>query len=74
MTNLAGALDIASYMSTVLVVAELCHEQLARESKLGMDVAASEFWKKHEGVYDLDFKNPDSQPESKPLPVMCMSP
>jgi enolase len=30
---------------------------------LGMDVAASEFYK--EGVYDLDFKNPASAPESK---------
>lgn len=28
-----------------------------------MDVAASEFFK--EGVYDLDFKNPASAPESK---------
>lgn len=30
--------------------------------KIGMDVAASEFYK--EGKYDLDFKNKDSNPES----------
>lgn len=34
-------------------------------TKLETLLAASEFWKKDEGVYDLDFKNPDSQPESK---------
>jgi len=33
--------------------------------KLGMDVAASEFWKKEDSVYDLDFKNPESAEESK---------
>jgi len=31
--------------------------------KIGTDVAASEFYK--DGVYDLDFKNPDSSPEMK---------
>merc|ERR1712187_1014505 len=30
--------------------------------KIGTDVAASEFYK--DGKYDLDFKNPDSKPES----------
>ncbi|RUS22787.1 enolase [Endogone sp. FLAS-F59071] len=30
--------------------------------KIGMDVAASEFYK--EGKYDLDFKNPDSDPKA----------
>lgn len=30
--------------------------------KIGMDVAASEFYK--EGKYDLDFKNPDSDPKT----------
>jgi enolase len=49
---------------------ELCVQAINKAGytdrvKLGMDVAASEFWKKDEGVYDLDFKNPDSQPESK---------
>jgi len=34
--------------------------------KIGMDVAASEFFKKHEekGCYDLDFKNPASDPKT----------
>ncbi|VDO86906.1 unnamed protein product, partial [Soboliphyme baturini] len=33
--------------------------------KIGMDVAASEFCKEHDGkkVYDLDFKNPQSDPK-----------
>lgn len=49
---------------------ELCVEAIAKAGyaekvKLGMDVAASEFWKKEEAVYDLDFKNPESAPESK---------
>ncbi|KAL3315932.1 phosphopyruvate hydratase [Cichlidogyrus casuarinus] len=35
--------------------------------KIGMDVAASEFYK--EGKYDLDFKNKNSAPESKKTPV-----
>jgi len=35
----------------------------AGKVKLAMDVAASEFYK--DGLYDLDFKNPDSKPESK---------
>lgn len=28
--------------------------------KVGMDVAASEFWKDHTKMYDLDFKNPNN--------------
>lgn len=28
--------------------------------KIGMDVAASEFWKEDMSMYDLDFKNPDN--------------
>lgn len=28
--------------------------------KIGMDVAASEFWKDDSSMYDLDFKNPDN--------------
>merc|ERR1712087_172379 len=31
------------------------------KTKIGTDVAASEFYK--EGTYDLDFKNPDSKPD-----------
>jgi enolase len=34
----------------------------AAKIKIGTDVAASEFYK--EGKYDLDFKNPDSKPET----------
>mmetsp|Transcript_5035 Transcript_5035/g.8783 ORF Transcript_5035/g.8783 Transcript_5035/m.8783 type:complete len:463 (-) Transcript_5035:120-1508(-) len=30
------------------------------EISLGMDIAASEFYDKESGLYDLDFKNPDS--------------
>lgn len=34
--------------------------------KIGMDVAASEFFKEHDGkkLYDLDFKNPKSDPKT----------
>ena len=31
--------------------------------KIGMDVAASEFWLDDKKKYDLDFKNPESKPE-----------
>jgi enolase len=36
--------------------------------KLGMDVAASEFWKAEIGKYDLDFKNAESSEESMVTP------
>lgn len=47
---------------------QLLMEAIARAGhsgkiSLGMDVAASEFYK--DGIYDLDFKNPASAPESK---------
>jgi len=45
---------------------KLCEDAIAKAGytgkiKIGMDVAASEFFK--EGKYDLDFKNKDSKPE-----------
>merc|ERR1712014_516158 len=33
--------------------------------KIGMDVAASEFWKEGEKVYDLDFKTEDEEKKDK---------
>merc|ERR1711881_627785 len=46
---------------------KLCEDAIAKAGytgkiKIGMDVAASEFFK--DGKYDLDFKNKDSKPES----------
>lgn len=52
---------------SLLIGLELLNEAIAKAGytgkiKIGMDVAASEFYK--EGLYDLDFKNPDSPKDS----------
>lgn len=49
---------------------QLCVEAIGKaghEGKifLGMDVAASEFWKEEEKVYDLDWKNPEADGTGK---------
>lgn len=43
-----------------LLVAAIDKAGYSGQIKLGMDVAASEFFNKDERYYDLDFKNPDS--------------
>jgi len=49
---------------------QLCVEAIEKAGHtgkifLGMDVAASEFWKEEEKVYDLDWKNPDADGSGK---------
>ena len=61
-----------SFLGLELLKTAIANAGYTGKIKIGMDVAASEFWKETEKSYDLDFKNPESKKEDYVrLTVLC---
>lgn len=54
--------DIQTAEEALELIMEAINATGHKDVKIAMDVASSEFYKKDAKKYDLDFKNPDSDP------------
>lgn len=55
--------DIQTAEEALELITEAIQKSGHTDMKIAMDVASSEFYKSDAKKYDLDFKNPDSDPE-----------